>query len=130
MNPRQVKEYCAVCKKTVTMPVVQEEDDNPDLVWVECPECHEIKPLDLPPPAESGKKNRGQARAFDKDSTKNPESPMMRTYPGANAYELGDTVYHSAWDDTGEVIEKKFSSGGRNMIVVEFKKTGRKKLIL
>ncbi len=129
MNPRKVKEYCAVCKKTLIMSVVQEEDGNPDLVWVECPKCHEVKPLNLLPRSGSGKKGYAKAAALDQDSSENPESPM-RIYPGGDAYELGDRVYHSAWDDTGEVIEKKFSKGGWPMIVVEFKKNGKKKLIL
>jgi hypothetical protein len=124
MTTKTLEEYCAVCKKTLTMTIVQGDKDNSDMVWVECPSCHEIKPRDLKPPS-SPEETKKEDQADSKT-----EGPKILTYPGTDEFEIGDTVHHRAWDDKGEVLEKRTTKGGHLMIVVEFEKKGRKKLLL
>ncbi len=122
---KTVQEFCANCKKNFDMPVVQEGGPKSDMVWVECPECHEIKPLETPQGQDMPAKDQAGHKAADESG-----GPAGRSYPGDTEFEVGDSVYHKAWDDTGEVLEKKYSSGGHLMIIVEFTKQGKKKLIV
>ena len=52
-----------------------------------------------------------------------------QTYSPANAYEVGQTIFHENWDDFGKVVAKEILSNGQKSISVEFQKLGNKKLV-
>ena len=136
---REVEEFCAICNQTLKMPIVQEDGEAPGFLWVQCPVCHEIKPLETrrreslgngldrefpdtdPPPRPASRPGDAPAPA--------PTASSARPYvPGEN-YALGDLIYHRQWNDTGRVVSLKESGGGRRMMVVEFEKMGPRKLV-
>jgi hypothetical protein len=128
MDMKTVQEFCANCNKTMEMPVVQQDENNPDLVWVECPECHEIKPLDKA--SSPLRKNKSQKTKSGQGKTGDQQTAPTREYPGADTYKVGDIIHHTRWDDVGKVMDKKTSTGGHSMIIVEFEKSGKKKLLI
>jgi len=52
-----------------------------------------------------------------------------KPYSPKTVYEIGDAIYHQAWDDMGMVRSKEMTSNGKNAIVVSFNKLGEKRLI-
>jgi len=101
------------------MPVVQEDRTHPGLLWVQCPECKEIKPI------ESGNSQGGK-------NSKEPENgsrKVVRHYRAGERFEKGEWVYHPGWRDTGQIIEKCVSTGGKEIIVVSFERLGTKRLV-
>lgn len=126
------------------MPIVQEDGEEPGFLWVQCPNCHEIKPLET----HLGEAVGAGSGPGAKDSGRTPfrrtlkshhpgEGPpatrageTVRTYSPGEEYKPGDLIYHRQWNDTGTVVDKKESGGGRRMIVVEFEKMGKRKLVM
>jgi hypothetical protein len=141
---KEVEEFCAFCKTTVKMPIVQEDGQEPGFLWVQCPNCHEIKPLETRPGEgfieESGPLGREPDRAAGRKPLRPPRAdepapgsgdhPSVRTYQPGEEYEPGDLIYHEQWKDTGKVVSKKESGGGRRIMVVEFEKMGQRKLVM
>ena len=44
---KTIYEYCQNCDEELEMTIVQRDQSNPHLVWVRCPKCSEIKPVDI-----------------------------------------------------------------------------------
>ncbi len=57
------------------------------------------------------------------------ENEDCTTYSPVKTFELGETIYHQNWNDFGKVVTKETLSNGQNSIIVEFQKSGSKKLI-
>ena len=139
---KEVEEFCAICGATVKMPIVQEDGEEPGFLWVQCPNCREIKPLD----ARAGKEFAEGVTLPEKEPGRGPrslpphrpveagprsgDSGPVRTYQPGEDFEPGEIIYHPQWKDTGKVLSKKESGGGRRIMVVEFEKMGQRKLVM
>ena len=117
------------------MPVVQEDSGHAGLIWVQCPECKEIKPLDAKV-RESGTKSRSAVAAAGAERSERVSPPLpaaarrvVRHYRAGERFACGEWIYHPGWDDTGEVIETMRSRGGHEIIVVAFQKCGTRRLV-
>ena len=121
-----VQEYCSICKKDQAMPVVQEDKNHAGLIWIKCPECNEIKPVEVGP--ESLKNFEDQPETTGKEKESGPKR-TVRHYRSGESFNLGEWIYHPGWDDTGQIKEKLCSTGGREIIIVDFNKSGKRKLI-
>ncbi len=122
-----VQEYCSICESEQAMPVVQEDENHPGLIWVQCPGCQEIKPMETA----SAKVRMSSASKGRAGTGKMAEEAkrVVRHYRAGEAFDCGEWIYHPEWNDTGQVTEKKRSSGGHDVIVVSFEKLGEKKLV-
>lgn len=60
-----------------------------------------------------------------KEESKEEKEP--RTYSPKEHFYIGETIFHTKWDDSGKVIG--IDHGTPNRIMVNFKKSGIKKLI-
>ena len=118
-----IREYCSICQRELDMPVVQEEETNSRLIWVRCPSCLEVKPIEVSPETTAvsaevaGKKSDAAARR------------VVRHYRAGERFLPGEWIYHPEWKDTGQVMEKCRSKGGRDIIVVSFQRLGTKRLV-
>ncbi len=50
-------------------------------------------------------------------------------YSPKNEYQVGDVIFHAAWDDIGIIRAKEVTSSGSNALVVQFEKLKEKRLI-
>ncbi len=134
---KEVEEFCSICQLKLKMLIVQEANPESEMIWVKCPKCNEIKPLQLadvqeltePGPQDSAQGNGAElleGQSGDRPGGKD----AFELYNPESDYEPGQTIYHKLWDDLGEVVEKQASGSGRRYIVVEFKKQGRRKLLV
>jgi hypothetical protein len=125
---RFVQELCSICNQNLAMPVVQEEDAHSGLIWVQCPICKEIKPLDLGTRPNPGLIDPAAAEVEARSGT--GARRVVRHYRSGERFRQGEWIYHPEWDDTGEVMETLRSKGGREVIVVAFEKCGTKRLVV
>lgn len=131
-----VQEHCSICAKELAMPVVQEDSGQSGLIWVQCPECKEIKPIEVGRAKDAGNKESRARDPKEKTESKKagpgrtgPARKVVRHYRAGESFCQGEWIYHPEWDDTGEVIEKCQSKGGHEVIVVSFEKLGKKRLV-
>ena len=64
-----------------------------------------------------------------KPSLEGIESQDCTVYAPSKSFTIGESIYHTNWDDFGKVVSKEILSNGRSSIAVEFQKSGHKKLI-
>jgi peptidylprolyl isomerase len=57
------------------------------------------------------------------------KSTSVKTYSPKGVYKVGQEIYHSSFEDTGKIINKKEGTDKVQMLVVDFPKVGRKVLI-
>ena len=86
-------------------------------MWFRCTRCKHTAMIDR-----SGAKSRnGSAQKLDRKSAVE--------YEASKTFDVGQTIYHSTWDDLGLVVSKSKTSGGVQAIMVTFEKSGERKLI-
>ena len=122
-----VQEHCSICNRELAMPVVQEDEKHPGLLWVRCPVCREVKPVEIG----SRTKTAEQTEDGPASAAADDEGPhhTVRHYRAGERFCTGEWIYHPGWNDTGQVVEKCSSTGGREIIVVAFEKSGVKQLV-
>lgn len=113
------------------MPVVQEDENHPSLVWVRCPDCSEIKPVDTKAYDQEDEKSIAahHTGVQENNPTDAHSRRVVRHYRAGEKFLTGEWIYHPEWDDTGRIIEKCRSMGGREVIVVAFERVGTRRLV-
>lgn len=91
---------------------------NDERKWARCKKCKQRVLVQID---EKQKESKITFDSFDNENTK--------TYSPAESFLVGDSIYHKGWDDFGIVLAKEIMSNGRNSMIVEFQKNGKKKLI-
>ncbi len=127
-----VREHCSICKVELKMPVVQEDDGKSKLIWVQCPQCKEIKPIEIGSRSPEDAADPSEAGGPAEDGGHQPETTprkVVRHYRLGERFVRGEWIYHAGWDDTGQIVDKSVSKGGKDVIVVSFQRVGTKRLV-
>ena len=105
--------YCGHCNKSTRMELVGEMASAQDKVWYRCARCHHMSLMinDL--------KLNGVAVDLATATPYNPE----------RIFNIGDSIFHSEWNDFGKVMSKTRTSSGSHAIVVSFEKQGQRTLV-
>lgn len=114
---------CAYCRKSTKMELVGEmlpegSQEPAQKVWYRCTRCKHTALLDkqfLSQP------KRGEVIKIDRTA--------CTTYARDQLYTIGQSIYHSEWDDVGKVTAKQKTSDGTQSITVSFEKLGERRLI-
>jgi len=114
--------------------VVQEDATHPGLIWVQCPDCQEIKPIESRAaseacPPEPSDEKPGPPPGPHPTHHETDFKRVVRHYRRGERFVAGEWIFHPEWNDKGQVIEKCRSTGGREVIVVSFRKIGVKRLV-
>ena len=128
---RTIEQYCSVCKKTFSMPIV-EEGENQDVIWLNCPGCRGYLPymLNQDEIGEAEEKDKEEAHRASEDlAIEDLSTESAREYQESSEYHVGEVIYHRSWNDYGKVIAKETLSGHRKTIVVHFVNQGRTRLL-
>ncbi|MGE5401396.1 MAG: hypothetical protein ACM3S2_13420 [Ignavibacteriales bacterium] len=117
---KNIEAFCNVCNSVTKMEIAGDAKvfDLQNKKWAKCKKCKQMIIID---PSESMK--------VEKVTADNIETGSCSEYSPKKTYEVGEAIYHSAWDDYGRVVAKEITSSGQNTIKVEFQKLGHKKLI-
>lgn len=118
---KYITHFCAYCHKETKMEAVggkaTEADGTESLrVWFRCQRCKHSALIDKSVPA---------SRSAIADLTRETATE----YAATKVFTVGETIYHSEWDDVGRVIAKNRTSGGIQAITVSFQKLGERKLV-
>ncbi|MGE5430634.1 MAG: hypothetical protein ACM3QX_06155 [Syntrophomonadaceae bacterium] len=117
---KNIEAFCNVCNSVTKMELAGDAKvfDLQNKKWAKCKKCKQMIIID---PIESTK--------AEKLTADNIEIENCSEYSPKKSYTVGESIYHSAWDDYGRVVAKEITSSGQNTINVEFQKLGHKKLI-
>lgn len=109
---------CSYCKKVTKMMILKEPEDNKG--WFQCTKCKHSFCIDLSH-IEDDKK--------DESKETNPDKANFTVYSPYKEFSIGESIFHSEWDDYGKIEHKKKLSNGQSAIMVRFDKSGPKNLI-
>lgn len=115
---KNVEAYCSVCDAVKKMEITGEVGTDENKKWAKCKKCKQTMVIELVA------KVKEEAPSLD-----NVENENASDYSPKESYEVGQAIYHKNWDDFGKVTGKEIMSNGKSSIVVEFKKSGTKKLV-
>ncbi len=96
------------------------ETENGRQQWARCNVSHHSQLINLDTLQETADKAVNQIR-FDREDSKE--------YSPKAEYQVGDVIYHKAWDDVGIVRGKEVMSNGRASLLVHFEKNKDKRLV-
>ena len=108
--------FCGYCNKATRMELVGEMDGTNGRTWFRCTRCHHTNLITIAPAgseANGGKLDAATATVY---------SPM-------HSFSIGESIFHTEWNDVGRVISKMKLSDGSQSILVSFEKTGQRRLI-
>ncbi|MEI7812976.1 MAG: hypothetical protein WCJ01_11235 [Ignavibacteria bacterium] len=117
---KNIEALCTVCNSVTKMELAGDAKvfDLQNKKWAKCKKCKQMVIID---PGESAKPEKLTVEDIEMDN--------FQEYSPKKSFSVGDSIYHTAWDDYGKVIGKDVASNGHNSIRVEFQKSGHKKLI-
>lgn len=83
--------------------------------WYRCTRCRHISLITIKV-AESSLNSTGEA-------------PGAKPYTPEDSFSIGESIFHTEWNDVGKVLSKIRTSDGSAAIVVSFQKQGQRTLI-
>ena len=96
------------------------ETENGRQQWARCSVSHHSQLVNLDVLQESAEKSMTQIKLAREDA---------REYSTKLEYQIGDVIYHKAWDDVGIVRAKEVMSNGRTSLLVHFEKSKDRRLV-
>lgn len=117
---KNVEAFCTTCGAVKKFEISGElaGEENKDKRWAKCKTCKQTSIIDL-----------NEIKNVGKPVLEGIENQDVKDYSPTNSYNVGDNIYHKSWDDFGKVVAKEVTSDGQSSIIVEFQKSGNKKLI-
>ena len=115
---KNILHHCAHCERVTKMEMIGAVENQPEKTWYRCTRCRHATLLDL-----------AVLRQAQEESKKKPDRATCAEYKPQNTYRVGETIFHTEWDDIGKIISKERTSGGERAIVVSFEKLGERKLL-
>jgi hypothetical protein len=114
---------CPYCRKTTKMELVGEmqaegSQEPSTKAWYRCTRCKHTALVD-----------RGTIALTKKGEQAKIERDTCTTYARDLVYKVGQSIYHTEWDDVGKVTAKQKTSDGTQSITVSFEKLGERRLI-
>ncbi|MCI0706998.1 MAG: hypothetical protein L0Y80_05900 [Ignavibacteriae bacterium] len=116
---------CAYCHKQTKMELVGEmqqvEGQNGDSqkVWYRCTRCKHSALL-----------IKDSLQREKNGNTVKADHSNFEEYVKERMYSIGQTIYHTEWDDYGKVTSKQRMSNGIQAITVSFEKLGERRLVV
>lgn len=125
IDSKTIKQFCSVCKSGFEMEIIK-QGSNESVLWLKCPGCKGFLPYMPEDFTEAGSSN-----ASDDDSValEDLDVDNARDYVELEEYEVGEVIHHRSWNDFGKVLSKDTLPGGRCVIVVQFLRQGKVKLL-
>ncbi len=114
--------YCPVLMRITRHEFIGTPIDTPNgrHQWARCVVSHHVQLVNLDLLEGNGRNDGAVVQLTPEDS---------KRYEPGGEYQVGDVIYHPAWDDYGIVRSKEVLSNGLRAIVVLFKKNKEKRLI-
>ena len=116
---KNIEGFCPVCGTVTKMELGSAVSglNAENKKWAKCKKCKQMVMVEL------------AAEIKEKQSLEGLETGDCTVYSPGKSFNIGESIYHQNWDDFGRVVSKELLSNGRSSILVEFQKSGQKKLI-
>ncbi len=98
------------------MEIVGTMDAEGHKAWYRCTRCHHSSMM-------------GVIAAKKQDTVLKLTKDECISYSPEKSYTVGQSIYHTDWDDMGKVTAKEKTSNGGFAILVTFEKSGSRRLI-
>ena len=108
--------FCGHCNKTSRMELIGEMHNATEKIWFKCSRCRHMTLVDMKAEANNGSANKADANT-------------AALYNPQQTFNVGQSIFHSEWDDVGKIVSKTRTSDGNLAIVVSFEKIGQRTLI-
>lgn len=96
------------------------DSENGRQQWARCSVSHHSQLVNLDALLALAENALGKIELSREDS---------REYSPKLEYQVGDVIYHKAWDDIGIVRSKEVMSNGKSSLLVHFEKSKEKRLV-
>ncbi len=113
---KYAERFCSYCNKPSRMEQVGEMEGVQNKMWYRCCRCHHTSLIDLT--------QEIAAAAHPKNDT-----AKATPYEPGLSFQVGQSIFHTEWNDVGTVISKMKTSDGGQAIIVAFEKQGQRRLI-
>ncbi|HZY09929.1 MAG TPA: hypothetical protein VFF29_02145 [Bacteroidota bacterium] len=113
---KYTEQFCNYCNKKTKMEMIGGMEGVKEKIWFKCTRCHHMSLLDFLESTEQPKNLKIDATSA---TIYNPEL----------SFKIGESIFHSEWNDVGTVMSKTKTSNGSQAIVVSFEKQGQRRLI-
>jgi hypothetical protein len=110
--------HCGHCDRVTKMEVIGSSESQPERTWYRCTRCRHASLINLE-----------ELRKTQEESKKKVTREDAAEYSPANTYAVGQSIFHSEWDDVGKIVSKEKTSRGESAIVVAFEKLGERRLL-
>jgi hypothetical protein len=111
---KYTERFCSYCNRQTKMEIVGAMEGVADKTWYKCTRCRHMTLM-------SNQNSFTNAVPLD--------AKTASLYDPHNKYEIGQTIFHSEWNDVGRVLSKARMSNGSNAMTVAFQKLGERQLI-
>ena len=115
---KSISHYCNHCARDSRMEMIGAIENQPDRTWYRCTRCRHASLIDL-----------AELRRVQEEARKKLEKSDCSEYHPENTYNIGQAIFHMAWDDIGKIVSKERTSDGARAIVVSFERLGERKLL-
>src|SRR5436305_7476743 len=105
---------CNHCNKVTKMEMVGGPQPNVEKAWFRCQRCRHMSLLPITVAT-------GNSNGIDVNAA--------TTYTPDRSFRVGESIFHSEWNDFGKVLSKTRTSDGNSAIVVHFEKLGQRMLL-
>jgi len=106
--------FCNNCNKETRMEIVGEMQGVQGKIWYRCSRCHYTLLLD---------------EIVEKENNGKLDPANATSYKPWQSFQVGQVIFHEAWNDVGKVLNKTKTSDGSQAIIVSFEKLGQRRLI-
>src|SRR5437867_5625078 len=108
---KYTEQFCAYCNKNARMEIVGEMQGVKDKLWFRCTRCHHSSLINV------------KSQTIGQQGGKLDASSATRYNPG-QCFKIGESIFHTEWNDVGKVVSKAKTSDGSQSILVMFEKQG------
>ena len=110
--------HCGHCDRVTKMEVIGSSESQPDRMWYRCTRCRHASMV-----------SSEELRKTEEETKRKLTREDASEYSPANTYAVGQSIFHSEWEDLGKIVSKEKTSHGESAIVVAFEKLGERRLL-
>jgi hypothetical protein len=122
---KTIRQFCSVCKSDFEMDVVK-QGSTENVLWLKCPGCQGY----LPYMPDEDEESEGIGAAEEKAvALEDLDVDGALEYSEEDVFEVGQVIHHRSWNDYGRIVAKDKLPGNRRIILVQFLRQGKVKLL-
>jgi len=124
-DSKTIRQFCSVCKSDFEMDVVK-QGSTENVLWLKCPGCQGYLPYMPDEDEVSEEIGAVEEKAV---ALEDLDVDGALEYSEEDVFEVGQVIHHRSWNDYGRIVAKDKLPGNRRIILVQFLRQGKVKLL-